>query len=131
MIKANQLRIGNDVNINIVSLGQIFTGGKITQISDDHVYVNGFKMPLDNLQPIPLTEKWLIKFGFSLVRMGKINEIPFVGYEMIGSVFDVYILETGNIIILRREQVITNLNYVHNLQNIWIELNKTELQLKQ
>ena len=58
MMKANELRIGN-----------LLQGGKvlnfdncIVKFKDKLHYVYGINHPL--CRPIPLTEEWLLKFGF-------------------------------------------------------------------
>jgi hypothetical protein len=69
MIKANELRIGNKVDY----YGNIVT---INYINDTDVgfsdYVP-FDYPLlDEINPVPITEDWLVRFGFEKGRKGNV-----------------------------------------------------------
>jgi hypothetical protein len=63
MVSANQLRIGNYIFISILQKNgsfknELFTVNS-TVIRDAEHYGNEW-----NAEPIPLTEEWLVKFGF-------------------------------------------------------------------
>jgi len=58
MMKANEFRLGN-----LVKCPEGF--GQVTQIQDREVLVvDEIGYTMEVIKPIPLTEKWLIKFGF-------------------------------------------------------------------
>lgn len=108
MIKANELRIGNYFQSNVVGtlcIGQIHPA--------DFALYDG--VILSNIEPIPLTEEWLIKFGFSVYKHGA---------------------ELGNFSILKLLNPIeynclgVNLKYVHQLQNLYFCLCGEELTIK-
>lgn len=112
-MKANELRIGNyTINEN---------GGVVEMYS---TRIRIFSDGTINYKPIPLTEEWLLKFGFEesencyeLEINGSIS-IFFAGYlgVMIDGVFS----------FLDKDQF-----YVHQLQNLYFALTNEELTLKQ
>lgn len=71
-------------------------------------------------KPIPLTEEWLIKFGFEK-GFGEYNKGWFVIVELRG----IFKLRSndGNINAIK-------VNYVHELQNLYYTLTKNELTAK-
>lgn len=93
----------------------------------------------EDLTPIPLTEEWLLKFGFTSHR--SIME-SLAKFEMISKNSDkngywyVYFrqgdetvndyLHLNDLVLLKR-----NLMYVHQLQNLYFALTGEELQIKE
>ena len=62
-LKANELRINNLLYDN---LGRII---KVSEIREEHIifYLSNnskIKHTINSFKPIPLTEEWLLKFGF-------------------------------------------------------------------
>jgi len=121
MIKAKELRIGNFlyrqtlpvipanfINKKIISVGKV----------DEDLFNNKIDC---QFAPIPLTEEWLLKFGFEIVkgahqswRTIKINDEKSFDIQFIdGEVF----------------YSDTRLKYVHKLQNLYFALTGQELQL--
>lgn len=127
MIKANELRIGNLVLVNEV----IF---KINAIQDKCLYFNSWINNSDNIQPIELTEEWLIKFGF---KKG-INDwftSSFVA-PIQDSATMIYInVNSGSACLTDfddREQMSyigSKIKYVHQLQNLYFCLTGEELKI--
>ena len=121
-MEASELRIGNYVTSNTKLLeNEVLT---VTDINETHVQA-WTKGPLgasdEYLEPIPLTEEWLIKFGFECDGRGEIRLPDFIiesfhdGYHYTageGCMFGVPIL------------------YVHQLQNLYFALTGNELILK-
>ena len=75
-----------------------------------------------DLQPIPLTEKWLLKFGFEVFEFdnGQPNQYRF----------------KDRLLVIREEKFVdygssVAIKYVHQLQNLYFALTGQELQLKQ
>lgn len=97
---------------------------KITAINAmvDSVYLN---YPVDNwvciskIKPIPLTEKWLIKFGF---YQEEINDSWNIDIKQ-----DVFALDSC-LEFINYEH--SPLNYVHELQNLFFAITGQELELK-
>jgi hypothetical protein len=124
-MKAEELRLGNLVsNMNPRHNDSILT---IESIGDNHE-VNVFyrKYLLSELEPIPLTEEWLIKFGFS--REAKIggDGVEFRVYH-----FDILTFNTNHGWWYKCQPMNdTPLEYVHQLQNFYFALTGKELTLK-
>lgn len=124
-MKAEELRLGNLVsNMNPRHNDSILT---IESIGDNHE-VNVFyrKYLLSELEPIPLTEEWLLKFGFSCeVKIGG-DGIEFRVYH-----FDVLTFNTNHLWWYKVQRINdTPLEYVHQLQNLYFALTGEELTLK-
>ena len=138
-IKANDLRIGNfvlDRGNKILTIDR-FWGNKIEcdikgmpdkSESGIQVYFHPFTEDIDYLIPIPLTEEWLLKFGFvtseklwdsfsrSNYYLSKKGELCFNLYES-KNIF--YMYEYRHI------------EYVHQLQNLYFALTGEELTIKE
>ncbi len=99
-MEAKELRIGNWVTEN----------GRLIHIHDgfgiDHAY---------NFEPIPLTEDWLLKFGFELKNWG-IKVWYLKGFE-IDQNFYLKGIDWG-----------VRFKYVHQLQNLYFALTNEELE---
>jgi len=111
-MKANELRIGNYLNF----FDKAFV--KIVSIRKDNTYYIESKKEhttyyhvIDAYEPIPLTEEWLLKFGFEKHLNIFINKQGWCIY-----------FENG---ILRWQSVI--LEHVHQLQNLYFALTGEEL----
>jgi hypothetical protein len=80
---------------------------------------------LSHIEPIPLTEEWLLKLGlnkiaiwtFSLHLVGNLELIYYSG-------------EKGWSIGLKNYSDFSNLKYVHQLQNLYFALTRKELTIK-
>jgi len=123
-MKAQELRIGNllqDVDGNIVEVITVYANGNYEVNSKIHQFTIIEKD--DNLiEPIPLTEEWLLKFGFEFQK-GFIND-------------DYWHLK--NLHLSKRFQPFNQqgaliryeLQYLHQLQNLFFALTGEELELK-
>ena len=131
-MKAAYLRIGNLVTdkwsvgkypFKIVSIGKNIC----------HYFGNQeFSAKYEDLEPIPLTEEWLLKFGFEKdeyakdFRLGKywVENRYFDSYEKSMFLFGCYqfnkIYITSNVDVLK---------YVHELQNLYFALTGQELTI--
>jgi hypothetical protein len=133
MIQANELRIGN-----LVDIGKEFNILELVDFVD--MYENN---TLEHYQPIPLTEDWLLKFGFeSTYEEFDEEDFPCVveywlftdsvtKFEIdyatkTGYTVNIANVPTGHALIIRRK-----LEYVHQLQNLYFALTGTELTLKE
>ena len=112
-MKASELRIGNLVKYKHLSESSSISAIDISQISDDN----------SNVEPIPITEEWCIKFGFQKdlenTIYKNINKHCFLCYD-------------NNIVLLLEEEnnwCITKIKYVHQLQNLYLALTGEELIL--
>ena len=117
MINANELRIGNYVSDNFAS-DSFFA--QVKKLDFTRCHYGNFHSCYSDLKPIPITEEWLLKFGFK------------VDYGCI-------ILSTNRGVITIEEDlaeissVITHngfmapCRYVHQLQNLYFALTGSEL----
>lgn len=117
-MKANELRIGNYVYFNNEDIHQI-NGYDIHDIDTD---------PLeDSFTPIPLTEDWLLKFGLS--------EMHYQEYILTDNYWGVYFYYddvNGNWTVnTNHEYKLTEIKYVHQLQNLYFALTGEELKIKE
>lgn len=87
--------------------------------------------PIDKMfTPIPLTEEWLVKFGFKK-RITKVRSGASVTTYDNGTVYDLKLAENNLGFDFRYDSIeIVELKYVHQLQNLYFALTKTELTLK-
>jgi len=106
-MKASELRIGNWVNDGDGD----FTVNRITLA---HVE----KFP-DKFKPIPLTEEWLVKFGFKKIG---------VNYEL--NEFVIFTDRKGRLK-YRSHPYDVPLYHVHQLQNLYFALRPEELTIKE
>lgn len=127
-IKANELRIGNFIEYD----GRIF---QIDTISNEFPTLNTDEFGIgvvdwNNIQPIPLTEEWLLNFGFGIDEeydntfidnTSLKNEIIRVSID---SHYFTIELFCGQVL------EIPNIKYVHQLQNLYFALTGEELTIK-
>jgi hypothetical protein len=127
-MKASELRIGNLLRDKVTK-----TELRVIELTEQDIvtYVNDRSMfPLKDgwgIEPIPLTEERLLKFGFS--REAKIggDGIEFRVYH-----FDVLTFNTNHGWWYKFEPMnYTPLEYVHQLQNFYFALTGKELTLNQ
>lgn len=126
MIKASELRIGN----HIMSDREYFDEpvfGVVYQISEAGICFNynekgeprGISNPLKNIIPVPLTEEWLLKFGFEESQVYE----EFYEYRKGGHRIQT---EGINFIWMGYGDGV-ELKYIHQLQNLFFSLTGKEL----
>lgn len=121
-MKANELMIGNW----IIADNQEVQVNYITPFSIG--YGKGNFAPSDTFnntyfQPIPLTEEWLIKFGFEFKPTGE--EVYEQTWKLSG--FEIWQHNEG---FCHDFHIGGNLHYVHQLQNLYFALTGEELKTK-
>jgi hypothetical protein len=111
-MKASELRIGN------------FIKGKSPEkkvyeepVKIDEYYLTMFFNKMMDVEPIPLTEEWLLKFGFET------NDVRF--WQI--SSFRLHINRYGEWI-FKVETFEQEIKYVHQLQNLYFDLVGQELK---
>jgi len=122
-MKATELRIGNQIMFTI----------KFDKQPEDIISItaNDFTLCMkypDNYKPIPLTEEWLLKFGFE--KQGHV--------KFIGEAYDRFVLGKNGIYSVNEIAYIYEVNdhdlcelkYVHQLQNLYFSLTGEELTIK-
>ena len=131
-MEAKELRIGNYVNDH---LGRI---QKVSETrSDSYIcYLsNGTKLKykLNTTKPIPLTEEWLVKFGFEKYKdtfQFKIETIPYwsLGKEKQGCL-KIYLTKTKKWKVGNLANKSIDIYSVHQLQNLYFALTDKELKI--
>lgn len=129
---ASELRLGNWINVKCIAKEALFDDFDPQQCNIHNL--QGILSGNDDFlyEPIPITEDWLVRFGF------KNPYEPFWFYLEIESPrFIVYVNpETRGIALFDEadEEQYTHyieLNYVHQLQNLYFALTGTELSLNE
>lgn len=128
MIKANELRLGNWIEHN-----QYPNDTVIIRIEDGKHIDEAIRL---NANPIPLTEKWLIKFGFFVENFDyaiPISECKVVWLTLIPqdeecSAYSVCVTQTDED---EEDQTafLSDISYVHQLQNLYFALTGEELEV--
>jgi hypothetical protein len=130
-MEATELRIGN----NVIHRHRVYDDVGQYEVAEDIVsileirgigYICYSHSPLINIsdiEPIPLTEEWLLRFSF------KKNGIEFhldngSGLMVIGSNLYLNTINNGRVLL-------TTIQYVHQLQNLIFSLTGEELTIKQ
>ncbi len=135
MIKVNELRIGNLILLKNEFRNQIreidFDEFKCIHSFDKETYEGCEEFEENSpYYPIPLSEEWLVKFGFELNKTGY-TKIQW----MFGRHFNIIVNEKkefllGYSFLIEKPMYIGVLTYVHQLQNIYFALTGEELTLK-
>ena len=119
-MEANELRIGNYfINPN----------GQIRQISYHEIRILSINTIKINYKPIPLTEEWLLKFGFIHAHTCWYEK----GLLDTECWFLTFNITSGGKVTLstdREEHFLRTIEYVHQLQNLYFALTQKELQIK-
>lgn len=118
-MKANELRIGNWVEQPNDGVTRVTAILNDLQIKTETGYIDKY------CRPIPLTEEWLLKFGFE-----KADEIYFIEFDVYSMTIKEY--EKGKYILNPETHFnYVDIEYVHQLQNLYFALTGQELELKE
>ena len=119
MIKANEVRIGNLINYNeggIFRVIGIHEFGLDVENDIETAYTEH-----ESFSPIPLTEEWLLKFGFEVYKFDhKKNQYRFKDRLIV--IRDDLFCDYGTGVIIK---------HVHQLQNLYFCLCGEELTIKE
>lgn len=134
-VKVNELRIGNMVGYmdckwsvsGILSpqynCEKLFKGSHLVEIT----WGSTTNCVIDRIDPIPLTKKWLVTFGFENNGRDKkyfiCNGVDCYELWKVGDVFKKWYLSKNDKIIS------SNIQFVHSLQNIYFALTGKDLTL--
>jgi len=125
-VKTTELRIGNyvshyvgdDLKVDVIAdVGYhlLSSPKSITSRKDNDV--------IKSLEPIPLTEEWLLNFGFASVDYGE--------YKKDRYILDCEYTDKGVYYFIIDDVCIeADILYVHQLQNLYFALTSEELKLK-
>lgn len=113
-MEANELRLGNKLT-NF--LGEVFDCNAETIRSFESNY-----FPYGKPLPIPLTEEWLLKFGFEKKGVNR-TRWTFWKIDLVEDEKGIYSFDESRIYI--------DIKYVHQLQNLYFALTNEELTYEQ
>ena len=118
-MNANELMIGNYL--------MELTSNDIFQVSES--YYQALNVNLECSRPIPLTEKWLLDFGFQ--TKGTYDNYKLDGLELDSSVRIISTNERSSFHVILSEESIFNkrIDFVNELQNLYFVLTGNHLQL--
>jgi len=128
-MKATELRIGNWVRIKDVPTTnewQVESTGNLQQ-------VGGQLWSIEELEPIPLTEEWAVKFGFVNKGHGYSNNIYYRQNELENWGYILIFSKTGIVLehgFMNSWKELRVLKYAHTLQNVYYSLEYEELTIK-
>ena len=120
-MKQEELRICNYVfhKGNVIMVENIMSHAINVELLYGEIFED---IPVDKLDPIPLTEEWLLKCGFNQNILCWVCD----KFTIAGSVEHGYVL-TGYCL----ENIFpVNVFYVHQLQNLYFALTGKELEIK-
>ena len=132
-MKANELRIGNFVateGIDFVEVSKIDADfGICYKIPQEF----GQFYPYKEVEPIPLTEEWLKKFGF--IESGWKDGKPICFFFGIDEKFyfdwDEGVFDCGVGTYVESDLKMPHIKYVHQLQNLYFAITGEELTIKE
>jgi hypothetical protein len=122
-MKANELRIGNKIIFSedgtIFTVGSIEEKGFMVQNEEETTWIES-----EEFEPIPLTEEWLLKFGFE-----KINNDVFriIQNDNFKSPFSIAFDNINNLFKIAFQGYWYHCKHVHQLQNLYFALTGEEL----
>ena len=110
---AKELRIGNYILFGVINEPIKITGG-----------IDEKNTTIQMAKPIPLTEEWLLKFGF--VKDGDSDTYNLCTEEYNEMCIEGYLQSEMNVM-----DINVTLKHVHQLQNLYFALTGKELTIKQ
>jgi hypothetical protein len=117
-MKANELRIGNWVDWDDKTIRSQVKG---IHPSGKYAHLENGWVDLIRCDSIPLTEEWLVKFGFEFTDWLGSWDLPDGSLGILKTNNDTFILESYRC---------PEIQYVNQLQNLYFALTGEELQLK-
>jgi hypothetical protein len=121
MIQANELRLGNLIlkNNEIYEISSLF----FVDLHDGTIRENYNNSYI--IEPIPLTEEWILKFGLKKTKY-KSDIIYDFGLQN-----STYItIDKNDLSYFMWDEYLTSIKYVHQLQNLYFALTNNELEIK-
>jgi len=101
-------------------IGNLVKKGQVEMIANNCIWIHDLPYFFDEIEPIPLTEEWLVKFGFE-IKQGRF------GNEYFGKI-NLYTASDKKIVFCY-DDCLKGINYVHQLQNLYFALIGEELTL--
>ena len=126
-MKANELRIGNWIT---APKGSRWNGNDIQWSLDNFYWLGELVDDIEDFKPIPLTEEWLVKFGFEYIEHWPNYRIPTNdGYYNSIQLYENewhYNNDSSD----AGCYYVATIKYVHQLQNLYFALTNEELEIE-
>jgi len=125
-MKIAELRIGNLLKSN-----QSNTICEVNGLSEDEITANSLtsiwdEFKYDQVEPIPLNEEWLLKFGFIKSKEGFYKNFIDLAFN---DIFKYWIVAEYDEIDGQGHLFRTKINFIHQLQNLYFALTEQELRM--
>ena len=126
-MKANELRIGNLVKYQLESwkISSIFKDGPLELVRFEIYKIANLK----EFEPIPLTEEWLLKFGFEERKESENFSKWFIGENPVTHDWLFFIKQFKDENKFFFQNGFHKLDYLHQLQNLYFALTNNELEI--
>tara|TARA_R110000772_G_scaffold246116_1_gene359736 strand:+ start:170 stop:538 length:369 start_codon:yes stop_codon:yes gene_type:complete len=122
-MEAKELRIGN--YINLIADGHEHEPDTFQWSIDDYEY---YETVMFNIIPIPLTEEWLLRFGFRDIK--NVENVNFKEYRQWERYSICIQFPCGEEAHFYAGNYPVAIRYVHQLQNLYFALTGEELTIK-
>ena len=130
-MKVTELRINNLVNygVNVVPIKSIHTESFLKNEVSVYVELNeklsNYCLNIDEITPIPLTEEWLLKFGFEkeVDRIDIFTKQRLRIWKGYNGKSLCYLVDEDN----ENGYYLKDIEYIHQLQNLFYALTEEEL----
>lgn len=127
-MKTKELRIGNYVNYfedsTIFEVVQVESNGLEVKNKNEFTWIE-----IENFEGIPINKEWMLKLGFCEVYIDMYEIKPNVnGCECFSfhSDYNSVTISDG----FGNDYLVKNIQYIHQLQNLFYSITRTELQCK-
>jgi hypothetical protein len=126
-MEAKELRIGNYLfyNGDIKEVSSLHDDNTL-RFKDGNSSIGCFSTKLLLIKPIPLTEEWLLKFGLNETQFG----MTVLSNNLWGILIEKSDVNDSWNVSARDEYIISVIDYVHQLQNLYFALTNQELEIK-
>lgn len=120
-MKGTDLRIGNLIEIDnqIVTVGGVIVGSVLVLTNKESAIFDC--IPITNVKPIPLTEEWLLKFGYEKYYYYYDNKADFRIRKSKNHYIAYFSFNDIN-------YTLCELKHIHHLQNLYHSLTGKELK---
>lgn len=124
-MNAGELRIGNWISHQGIEFEVLGLDMEYVLLKSNINKFHSFEVKHKLIKPIPITEEWLIKFGF--VQASEFKQHYLLECEF--GELEYAFFDASNSLWIDGVWI-KNINYVHQLQNIHFDLTQTQLQIK-
>ena len=134
-MESKELRIGNYVNVNNDLRSESGYYHEINQINQDSCNVSLLGIDYDYgqlykfIEPIPLTEEWLLKFGYVKFKENSVYSSLSLVVDNVLS-YTILLEHENNTVTMPNKYKKIILKHVHQLQNLYFALTNKELTTK-